>query len=135
MKKIVFLLVFMVLNAQTGFAAEPHKHPMASQPEKLQNAKTNYWPGSCEININNQSYDPITVYGLFDDGQSITFNIFPGEPPHAISLFYYGACHYEMFINITTFNGYNIYSNYTAVDSKIEVWPGYFRGYKAVLKK
>ena len=135
MKRIICLFVCLIFSANAAIAGNQHQHPEASKPSSQVKSKRNYWPGPCEITINNRSYDPISVYGVFDDGQPIAFNIYPGEPPHAISLFYYGACHYEMFINVTTFNGYTIYSNYTPVDSRIDVWPGYFSGYKAVLKR
>ena len=134
MKRTALLFVCLIFGVQVAFADNIHQHPQSSKPEQNIKNKQVYWPKPCEITINNQSYDPIQVYGIFDDGQPISFNIYPSEPPHFISLFYYGACHYDMFINITTFGGYNIYSNYTRADSRIDIWPGYYSGYRTVVK-
>ncbi len=60
---------------------------------------------------------------IFDDGEGLRFNVLPSDPPHYISLFYYGYCHYDMYVSIQSFGGYHLYSGYPSVGSTIEIIP------------
>lgn len=99
----------------------PEVNANKNQSGSEKNAMT---PGYCEIEIINSSYDNVTVYGRFDDGSRLSpFDIYSYEIPHYISLYYYGYCHSNMYLDIVTFNGYHIYSGYTAVNSTVRVVP------------
>jgi len=82
------------------------------------------YPGYCEIEIINNSFDDIRVYGVYDDGASMTpFNMYSFEAPYYIPLYYYGYCHAGMNLYIDTFSGYHIYAGYTERRSTIRVVP------------
>lgn len=112
-------------------AANVHVHPkananaVAASAEK--SAKNTVTPGYCQIDLINDSYDNVTVYGRFDDNSLMTpFNMYTGEF-HTVDLIYYGACHPYMYLDIVTFSGYHIYSGYTRVGQTVRVVP-YLKG-------
>lgn len=103
------------------FAANQHMHP---QVDNAATAKKLNYPGYCEIEIINNSYEDVHVYGLFDDGAPLRpFNVYSYEGPHYISLYYYGYCHSGMNLYIDTWSGYRIYAGYTPRNTTLYVVP------------
>lgn len=124
------LLLFICCLGFTTFAAAAHNHP------KAENTVNSMRPGFCQIEIINNSFDAVTVYGQFDDGATlIPFDIYPFEGPQYISLFYYGYCHRDMYLDLVTFYGYHFYSGYTSVDSTIRIVPYLNKQIKAEIRK
>jgi hypothetical protein len=116
------------------FAANIHLHPKANTASKKSNSKSLTYPGPCELEIINDSFTDVNVYGLFDDYTSISFNIYRFESPHYISL-YYGNynpyCHSGMYLTITS--PYNtVYNGWANVHSTIRIVP-YLKQSKAVV--
>ena len=110
MKLRSLLLGVCVSFCTTIFAANQHFHPQASDAEK-QEAN---WAGYCDIEIVNDSFDDIRVYGVYDNGFSmLPFYIYSFEAPYHISLFYYGYCHQGMNLYIDTLSGWPLYAGYT----------------------
>ncbi|STX29543.1 Uncharacterised protein [Legionella beliardensis] len=121
----------------TAYAENHHVHPKAEglKSEAVNSAKKAMTPGYCEIEIINNSYDNVTVYGRFDDGSSLTpFNVYSFEAPHYIDLHYYGYCHRDMYLDIVTFNGYHIYSGYTRSETTVRIVPYLKNQVKAEIK-
>lgn len=82
------------------------------------------FPGYCEIEVINNSFDDIRVFGVYDDGATmIPFNMYSFESPYYIPLYYYGYCHAGMNLYINTFSGYPIYAGYTERGTTIRVVP------------
>ncbi|KTD18846.1 Uncharacterised protein [Legionella lansingensis] len=127
LKSLLFVCCLGLLTS--AFADNRHLHPQANSPTAntagaKSVAKGAKLPGYCEIEIINSSYDHVRVYGVFDDGKSLTpFNVYSYEGPHYIDLFYYGYCHAGMNLWIDTFSGYRIYGGYTYVNSTVRVVP------------
>lgn len=120
--KLKFIIAFCLMALfNFAFAATQHAHSQKDSSVVKKTVKSISWPGSCGIEIINRSYEPVQVYGQFDDGEGLSFSILPYDPSHFISLYYYGYCHYDMYINITTFNGYPVFSGYPRVGSTIEI--------------
>lgn len=93
------------------------------------------FPGYCEIEIVNNSFDDIRVYGVFDDGALLEpINIYSFEAPYHIPLYYYGYCHAGMNLYIDTFTGYHVYAGYTERRSSIHV-PYYTNPLKVEVSK
>lgn len=105
-----------------GSAIADHRHIYPNTP--INSASKAMYPGFCEIEIINSSYDDVIVYGTFDEGTVMTpFNVYRYESPHYISNFFNGYCHNAMYIDIVTFRGYHIYSGYTLSNSTVRVVP------------
>jgi len=133
--KAFFLVCFLGLSAPL-FAANQHVHanaqgttePSAQQAADSKKVKMG-WPGYCEIEIINHSYDDVRVYGVFDDGIALEpFSIYSYESPHYISLYYYGYCHAGMDLYIDTFYGAHVYAGYVSRYSTIRIVPSLFGG-------
>lgn len=123
--KMKVLVLVGCLGLFTGaFAAgNQHEHPQAHSEASQAGVKA-IWPGSCEIEIINQSYDDVRVYGVFDDLTTLSpFYIYSREAPHYVSLYYYGYCHAGMNVYIDTLSGYRVYAGYTLVDSTVRIVP------------
>lgn len=106
------------------FAANQHLHPQANNTDNKSTEKNVTFPGYCEIEIINTSFDDVTVYGIYDDGVSMNpFNVYSFESAHYISLYYYGYCHSGMNLYIDTFSGYHVYAGYTPTRSTIRIVP------------
>jgi hypothetical protein len=107
------------------FAENRHVHPDMDASKSATTAENKAMvPGYCEVEIINSSYDNVTVTGRFDDGSPlIPFNIYSFERPYYISLFYYGYCHRDIFLDIVTFNGYHVYTAYTPTESTVRIVP------------
>ncbi|CEK11347.1 hypothetical protein [Legionella hackeliae] len=127
LKSLLFVCCLGLLTS--AFAENRHFHPQANNPtakaaDAKSAAKSAKLPGYCEIEIINSSYDNVRVYGIFDDGTTLTpFNIYRYEGPHYVDLFYYGYCHAGMNLYIDTFSGYRIYSGYTYVNHTVQIVP------------
>ncbi|STX52183.1 Uncharacterised protein [Legionella busanensis] len=125
--KVKSLLLACCLGLlSTAYAENRHVHPKveALKTEAVSAAKKAMAPGFCEIEIINNSYDNVTVYGRFDDGSSLApFNVYSFEAPHYIDLYYYGYCHRDMYLDIVTFSGYHIYSGYTRSETTVRIVP------------
>lgn len=135
MKLKTFVLVCLLGLSSSLFAANQHIHANAqgtTEPAAgamSQAPKKMGWPGYCEIEIINSSYDDVRVYGVFDDGIALEpFSIYSYESPHYISLYYYGYCHDGMDIYIDTFYGAHVYAGYVRRYSTIRVVPSMFGG-------
>jgi hypothetical protein len=138
MKLRSLILGLCVSLCSTVFAANQHLHPQSDKTDsKSLAAQKMGYPSYCEIEIVNNSFENITVYGTFDDGFSMSpFNVYSFESAHYISLYYYGYCHSGMSLYIDTWSGYHIYSGYTPTGSTIRVLPYLGKQVKAeVIKK
>jgi hypothetical protein len=116
----LFVLFFSLFA--NVFAANTHLHPKADAADKKSISKNLAYPGFCQIEIINDSYNDVNVLGTFDDGTSINFNVYRYENPHYISLFYYSYCHSGMYLSIASPYG-NVYSGWTNVNSSIRIIP------------
>lgn len=119
-------LIFSVCVALgfPAFANTPHLHPEANKDTASANTPNLKVPGFCEIEVVNNSFDDVTVYGLFDDGAPLRpFTVYAYEMPHYISLYYYGYCHAGMQIAVDTRDGFPIYSRYTLTNSTVYIVP------------
>lgn len=118
LKSLLFVLCFSLFTQV--FAANTHLHPKADATGSQSIAKGATFPGYCQIEIINDSFSDVRVFGTFDDGSGISFDIYRYEMPHYISLFYYSYCHDGMYITIQ--NPYSVlYSGWTNVNSTIRV--------------
>ncbi|MDP3561410.1 MAG: hypothetical protein Q8R83_04445 [Legionellaceae bacterium] len=119
------LLACCVFCSVTTFAAENHHvYPNDDGTNSQPKANGLKWPGYCEIEVINDSYTNVRVYGIFDDGVMLRpFNIYTYEYPHYISLFYYGYCHSGMDLYVDTLSGYHLYAGYTSTNSTIHIIP------------
>ncbi|MDR3503150.1 MAG: hypothetical protein P4L79_11290 [Legionella sp.] len=116
------------------FAVTAHMHPKADAADKKSIAKETMFPGYCQIEIINDSFTDVYVYGTFDDGSTIDFSIYRYEAPHYINLFYYFYCHSGMYLTIQSPYGV-VYSGWTNVDSTIHVVPFLKNGVKAEISR
>ena len=117
---------FCISLCSFGFAANQHLHPQANSNDttSASTEKKVGFPGYCEIEVINNSYDNVRVYGVFDDGAGLApFNVYSFESPHYISLYYYGYCHAGMNLYVDTWSGYHIYAGYTPTGSTIRIVP------------
>ena len=120
LKSFLFVLCFSLFT--NVFAANNHLHPKADAVDKKSISKNLTYPGYCQIEVINDSFTDVNVFGTFDDGTSINFNIYRYESPHYISLFYYSYCHSGMYLTVTSSFG-AVYSGWTNVNSTIRVVP------------
>lgn len=124
----LFLLAIFCL-ASSVFADNRHIHPSVKANSDTASAKKAMMPDYCEIEIINNSYDHVTIFGTFEDGATlIPFDIYRYEYPHYISLYYPDfdgvyRCHSTMFLHIETFDHYTLFSNYVRVGSTIRLLP------------
>lgn len=138
MKLKAFVFVCLLGLGSPLFAAEnKHVHtdapaqatPATTEQSKAVSANKLGWPGYCEIEIINHSYDDVRVYGVFDDGIALQpFNVYSYESPHYISLYYYGYCHDGMDLYIDTLYGSHVYAGYVRRYSTIRIVPSMFGG-------
>lgn len=122
--KILFLVGCLSFCTSLQALDNHHVYPNPDGTNSLPKENGSKWPGYCEIEIINDSFTNIRVYGVFDDDVILRpFNIYRYEYPHYISLYYYGYCHYGMDIHIDTLSGYNIYDGYTRVNTSLHIIP------------
>ncbi|HHF7377507.1 hypothetical protein Lfee_0070 [Legionella feeleii] len=116
--KLKSLLFVSCLGLLTSVYADNnrHVHPQANADaaEAKSVMKRAMMPGYCEIEVVNDGYDDIRVYGVFDDGTLLEpFNIYRYERPHYISLLYRDGdgvmrCHAGMRLDINTSSGWRL---------------------------
>lgn len=117
MKKIMCAVLCSLTLLSPAFADPIHQHPQA-KPDALKALPF----GSCEIEIVNNTFDDIYVYGRFDDGTYLApFTIKHWGAPQFVSLFFYGYCHLGMDFYIETAGGNYKYSGFTPVGKTIQV--------------
>lgn len=132
MKFKTLAFAFLMGLSAPLFAANQHFHtsmpaPVVADGVNAQNKMG--WPGYCEIEIINHSYDDVRVYGVYDDGVGLApFTIYSYESPHYISLYYYGYCHSGMDIYIDTLYGAHVFSGYVPRYTTIRIVPSMFGG-------
>lgn len=129
LKSLLFIVCFSLIT--NVFAANVHLNPNAGNEDKQPTGKNITYPGYCQIEIINHSFTDVRVFGTFDDGSTVDFNIYRYESPHYINLFYNFYCHSGMYITIQS-PYYTVYSGYTDVNSTIRVVP-YLKQAKAEL--
>lgn len=120
LKSLLFIVCFSLFTQ--AFAANVHLNPKANNEDKNSIAKNLTYPGYCQIEIINDSYTDVRVFGTFDDGSTLDFNIYRFESPHYISLFYNFYCHSGMYVTIQS-PFYTVYSGWTNTNSTIRVVP------------
>lgn len=120
LKSLLFIACFSLFT--NLFAANLHLHPKADTADKQTINKGITYPGFCQIEIINRSFTDVRVYGVFDDGNVVDFNIYRFEQPHYISLFYNFYCHNMMYITIQSPYA-TLYSDWTNVNSTIRILP------------
>ncbi len=120
LKSILFLVCVSLFS--NVFAANIHLNPKADSADKQTIGKNVSYPGYCQIEIINDSFTDVRVFGTFDDGSTVDFNIYRYESHHYISLFYNFYCHNQMYITIQS-PFYTVYSGYTDVNTTIRVVP------------
>lgn len=129
MKLIKYLVVCLSLCA-SAFASNQHTHPQAQADTR--GAK---WAVGCGVEIINQSYMDVQVFGVFDDGSSLyPFNIYRFSPPHSIFLDYNGYCHSGIELDIDTFMGYHVFGGYVPRGSTVFILPGIMNQVKATIR-
>lgn len=123
--KLKMLILGLCINfCSSVFASAPYLHPYANNSDKQSPAKGVSYAGYCDIEIINNSFDDVRVYGVFDDGASLyPFNVYSFDAPSTISLYYYGYCHSGMDLYINTFSGAPIYAGYTERGTTIRILP------------
>lgn len=120
------IFIFLMFFCGSVFALDNrHTYPgKASETSSKIQTKNLKYPGYCEIEIINESYDDVIVRGIFDDGVPLRpFFIYAYEYPSYIDLYYDGYCHYGMDLFISTTDGYLIYSGYTTNGKTLHIVP------------
>ena len=84
-----------------NFAAEAPKFVMhkAEHPGDLALVETQKNNFTCEVKIYNNSYDRLHAYANFDDGATLSIDIYAREI-HGLSLYYYGYCHNGLYLTL-----------------------------------
>ena len=122
--KIFFLLTSLLCSVGTFADQNHHAYPETESSVSKYNKKGLKWPGYCEIEVINDSFTSVRVYGVFNDGVLLRpFNIYTYEYPHYISLFYYGYCHAGMDLYVDTLGGYHLYAGYTPTNTTLHIVP------------
>lgn len=127
-------------------ASSHHQYPGAkTSTPPLQSSIKPGAPGyydSCNVEIMNDSFSDITVYGRYDDGVPVTpFNIYRYEYSHYVDLFYpdlldMWRCHSGVYLSIVTlYGGYPIFSGYVFVGSIVHVVPSLAGKMKVEIQK
>lgn len=131
MKRIVLFLGCLLCLNLSVFALNIHNHPHA-EPAKTDGMT---WAGNCEVEIINQSYMDVQVFGVFDDGADLDpFNIYSFSPAHYISLYYNGYCHAGIDLDIDTFTGYHIFGYYVRRGTTVLIVPDMMNQVKATIR-
>jgi len=122
MKKNIFVILCGLGLLSQGFADVPHQHSNAATNGSTSAGQNTIVPGACEIEIVNNSFDDINIYGRFEDGTYLTpFIIKHWGVPQTVSLYYYGSCHQGMDFYIETAGGNYKYSGFTPVGKVIKI--------------
>ena len=130
--KLIVLFLWCLCSVVYADTANRHVHPRFAQAE-TQSMK---WAGNCEIEIVNQSYTDVQVFGVFDDGTDLDpFNIYSFSPAHYISLYYNGYCHAGIHLDIDTFTGYHVFGYYVHRGTTVVIVPDMMNQIRAKLIK
>ncbi|ARG96893.1 hypothetical protein [Legionella micdadei] len=133
MKFKTLLLAGCLSVFSSAYADHSHTYPQTSKEAAAKSAAKKgaaYPEDYCTIEIYNNSYDGVWVYGTFDDGTRMeSFYIPPRDIPHYIHLDYYDSrygyvfCHPGMYITIEDYRGRTLYSRWTTPGTPLEVRP------------
>lgn len=130
LKSLLFAVCFGL--AGHAVAANQHLHPKANEVNNKNTiSKPSMLPRACEIEIINDSYTDVNVFGTFDDGAPLSpFTVYRFDAPHYISLYYYGYCHNGMVVGIENarFPYDLIYKAWTNTYSTVRVVPYLAKG-------
>ena len=122
--KLKMLILGLCINfCSSVFASAPYLNPHANNLDNQSTAKSVSAAGDCDIEIINNSFDDVRVYGVYDDGVGVSYNVYSWGSPQRIPLYYYGYCHSGMDLYISAFNGAPIYSGYTERGTTIRIVP------------
>ena len=136
MKIRSLILGLCVSLCSSVFAANQDVHPQASSSHMKSTEKTITYPGYCDIEIINSSFENVTVYGTFDDGINMEpFNVYSFGGARYIPLYYYGYCHAGMNLYIESFSGYPVYSGFAQTGGTIRILPYFANQLKAEVTK
>ncbi len=115
-------LVFTSSYATPHSKETEHHFSKKYNQQILSSSSQASFAGTCEIEIINDSYDDLVVYGRFDDNNyMMPFNIPWRDAPHYVSLFYNGYCHQGMDFYIETTSGKLKYNGFTPVTKTIRI--------------
>lgn len=114
------LFIYAICSLSVGFA---QNHDVHQNAKELNSSNANVTsPGICDIEIINDSFDDIRVYGRFDDFTYLnTFTMPHWGTPQYVSLFYSGFCHPGMDFYIETIEGKHKYNGFTPVGKTIKI--------------
>jgi len=141
MRLISYFCSLLLLVSQATFAnndASHHRYPASKETAQPLKTAPDGKPGfySCEIEIINDSFSNVTVYGRYDDGVPLNpFNVYSYEYSHYIDLFYNGYCHSGMYLSVVTFSGYTIFSGYVFTGSTVHIVPSLNKQLKVSVEK
>jgi len=122
MKKTIFIFLCGLGLLSPVFADVAHEHLHDKANETISGGQKALISGTCEIEIINNSFDDINIYGRFEDGTYLTpFIIKHWGVPQTVSLFYYGSCHLGMDFYIETVAGTYKYNGFTPVGKTIKI--------------
>jgi len=121
MKLKALLTVACLGLVSAGYAADFHVHAGAEKAAKS-NQQGATSPGYCQIEIINDTFDDLNVYGRFDDNSAlIPFVMKYRSAAQYVSLYYAGYCHQGMDFYIETTSGKFKYNGFTPVGKTIKV--------------
>ena len=126
MKFKSLILGLCVGLCSSAFASTQHGSAPAKNPENKSTEKMANWADYCDVEIINNSYQNVRVYGSFEDGSALfPFNIYSYEAPQYIHLWsdYYGYCQASMYLYIDTWSGYHVYSGFVLGGSTVYISP------------
>ena len=131
MKSIALFFACLFSFCSSVFALERHTHPQ----HDAQTTREMKWAGSCEVELINQSYMDVRVFGVFEDGADLDpFNIYSFSAPHYISLYYNGYCHAGIDLDIDTFTGYHVFGYYVRRGTTVLIVPDMMNMVKATVR-
>jgi len=129
--KLIALFLGCLCCLSSSFASTRHSHPQTNTAA-TQNMT---WAGNCEVEIINQSYMDVQVFGVFDDGADLDpFNIYSFSPAHYISLYYNGYCHAGIDLDIDTFTGYHVFGYYVRRGTTVLIVPDMMNRLRATIR-
>ena len=131
MKLIALLLGCLLFLSSSLFASTRHSHPQVN----TQSAQKMSWSGNCEVEIINQSYTDVQVFGVFDDGVYLDpLKIYSFSASRSISLYYNGYCHAGIDLDIDTFTGYHLFGYYVRRGTTVLIVPDMMNRLRVTIK-
>lgn len=119
LKKLVLIVCFALLSP--SISADIHRHVRAEETAGKEALRA----GFCEVKIINESYDDVSIGGMFEDGAPLTpFNLYASSSPAYISLYFSGYCHSSIFLDIRTFSGQPVFYDYAYANSIVRIVTG-----------